>query len=536
MASPAPTPGGNADLTAAEPVSEATSEATSHTKWGISLAVILGSLTTSVMFGSVNVALPTMMTSLQAEVNQIQWVLTAFMITRTVMMPTLGWAGSLAGNRRLYLASLALYVAASMLCGLAWSIETMVLFRIIQAVGAGYLFPLALTILHETFPPHERGLSMGIFMAGLSIGPAVGPWLGGYLIEHVSWRAIFYINLPIGLIALAVAAVTLPAEEIRQQRHTVDLLGLLTMASFVVSLLLAVSQAREYGWDAAYILTLLTVAAVSLLAFVVAELTYEAPLVNLRIYANFQFALASVITFLNSLTNFGMNFVMALFLQRALGFNAQQAGAILLPSALTWGLTSLFSGRLADKVEGRWLILGGSLVLTVIFYMFTTITVWTSIWAITGLLMIRSLARGFIQSPIITMVMATLPGDQVRLGAGLRGLLNSLGGTFGVALAGFWLQERLALQTHLLRENQHRELFAYPHLVEQIHQTLRQAGEAGTGLTTQISAILNRWLVQEAAITAYHDMFVITAALVLLTALPVVWLRSHRPQASKSDS
>lgn len=181
-----------------------------HAKWAISIAIILGSLTTSVMFGSVNIALPTMMTSLRAEVNQIQWVLTAFMITRTVVMPTLGWVGGMLGNRRLYLGSLLFYLLASGLCGLSWNIESMIVFRIMQAIGAGYLGPLSLTILHETFPANERGTAMGVFMAGLSLGPALGPWLGGYVVEQVSWRWIFYINIPIGLVAFGTAMVTLP--------------------------------------------------------------------------------------------------------------------------------------------------------------------------------------------------------------------------------------------------------------------------------------------------------------------------------------
>jgi DHA2 family multidrug resistance protein len=507
---------------------ETSGHASGHAKWGISLAVILGALTTSVMRGSLNVALPTMMTSLRAEVTQIQWVLTAFMITRTVMMPTLGWVGGMVGNRRLYLTCLTLYMGATMLCGLAWNIETMITFRIIQAMSAGYLFPLTLTILHETFPPNQRGLAMGMFMAGMSIGPAVGPWLGGYLIEHVSWRAIFYVHLPTGIIALALAAAILPAGEQQRQRSTVDLLGLITLASFVVSLLLAVSQARDYGWDSRYILTLLAIAGVGLLAFVTTELTCDTPLVDLRIYTNVQFALASMVTFFNSLTNFGMNFVMALFLQRALGFTPQQAGEIMLPAALGWGLTSLFSGRLADKVQGRWLILGGSLTLAVIFYLFTTINAWTGAWAIAMLLICRSLARGFIQSPILTVVMSTLPDDQVRMGAGLRGLLNSLGGTFGVALAGFWLQQRLAVQTRLLQENQHLSSFDSTHLIESVRQQLLQAGEVGLLLQVKINAVLNRWLAQEAATIAYHDVFVITATVVLLAALPILWLRSSR--------
>ena len=498
-----------------------------HTKWGISLAVILGSLTTSVMGGTVNVALPTMMTGLRAEIDQIQWVLTAFMITRTVMMPTLGWAGGLVGNRRLYLGSLSLFLAGSMLCGLAWNLPSMVAFRIVQAIGAGYLFPLAMTILHETFPPNQRGMAMGIFMAGLSMGPAVGPWMGGYLIEHLSWRAIFYMNLPIGLIALAVAAAVLPTGY-RRQRDMVDLLGLVTMAICIVSVLLAVSQARQYGWGSAYILTLLAIAALSFGMFVAAELTCTAPLVNLRLYTNAQFALASVVTLLNSFTNFGVNFVLTLFLQRSLTFTPLQAGQIRLPSAVLWGVTSLFAGRLADTMDRRWLIISGSLMLAVVFSLFATINVWTSVWAIVGLMMIRSLARGFIQPPIVTFMMSTLPDDQVRMGAGLRGLLNSLGSTFGVAFAGFLLQQRLAVRTRLLQENQHPAAFDNAQLLEDIRQLLLRAGDIGAVVPMKIQAVLNQWLVREAATVAYHDMFMFNVVVVLLAVVPVVWLRQHR--------
>lgn len=498
-----------------------------QTKWGISLAVILGSLTTSITGGTVNVALPTMMTTLRAEVDQIQWVLTAFMITRTVMMPTLGWAGGLVGDRRLYLGSLSVFLAGSMLCGLAWNLQSMIVFRIIQAIGAGYLFPLAITVMHQTFPPNERGMAMGVFMAGLAMGPAVGPWVGGYLIEHLSWRAIFYMNIPVGLIALVVAAATLPAGGPRRQGG-MDLLGLVTMTSFVVCLLLAVSQVRLYGWGSTYIIMLLTVAMVSLGVFIVAEWTDAAPLVNLRLYNNFAFSLASVVTFINSLTNFGVNFVLTLFMQRALGFSPQQAGEVRLPSALMWGVTSLLSGRLSDKIEGRWLIISGSVGLAGVFLLFATLDIWSGVWVVAGLLMVRSLARGFIQPPIITLVMAALPEDQVRMGAGLRGLLNSLGSTFGVALSSFWLQQRLAVQTQLWRENQHLAAFDTTQLVDGIHRRLLQVGNVATQLPVKTQAVLNRWLVQEASIVAYHEMFVYTAIIVVLAAVPVLWLRDRR--------
>ena len=171
-------------------------------RWAISLSLILGCLTHSVMMGSINIAVPTMMTSLRADVSQIQWVLTAFMIARTVVMPTLGWLGGLLGNRRLYLTSLTRLSGS--LDALRPELEPRkhVVFRVLQGMSAGYLTPLGMAILHETYPPGKRGMAMGIFMAGMSFGPAIGPSLGGYLVEHLSWRAVFYINLPIGLVAL----------------------------------------------------------------------------------------------------------------------------------------------------------------------------------------------------------------------------------------------------------------------------------------------------------------------------------------------
>jgi EmrB/QacA subfamily drug resistance transporter len=449
------------------------------------------------MMGSVNVAVPTMMTSLRADVEHIQWVLSAFMIARTVVMPTLGWLGSLLGNRRLYLTTLSLYIAASMLCGLAWNLETMIFCRVLQGMSAGYLFPLAMTILHEIYPPGKRGMAMGIFMAGMSFGPAIGPTLGGYLVEHWSWRAVFYINFPIGVVALVAAAMTLPDCDQRQHR-SLDVVGLVTMTAFVVNLLVGVSQVRDYGWGSTHTLALLAVAGVMLGSFVWNELTCAAPLVSLQIFTNRQFVLSTMVTFSESFTNFAMNLIMALFMQKGLGLSAQQAGEIMLPAALVWGLTSFCAGPLSDHIDGRWIILAGSLTQTVALGLFVGVQVWTSPSVLMGLLMLRSLSRGLIQSPIVTVSMAALPDHQVRLGAGMRGLMNSLGATFGIALASFWLQQRLAVHTAALVEN----------------APLR-SGDHGQ-------------LIQQASMMAYHDMFTLAAAVVFLTAIPVLWLRHRR--------
>jgi MFS family permease len=178
-------------------------------KWWVTLALLLGILTQGLNFGTVNVALPSMMTSLQAEIDTIHWVITAFMVTRTVVMPMVGWIGAVIGPRNFYLGGLLIYIIGSVLCGLAWSIPSLVVFRVIQALGAGPLFPLSMAMLYEIFPASQRGMAMGIFMAGISIGPALGPSIGGYLVEHLNWRMIFYLNLPMGIVALGAVALIL---------------------------------------------------------------------------------------------------------------------------------------------------------------------------------------------------------------------------------------------------------------------------------------------------------------------------------------
>ena len=236
----------------------------------------------------------------------------------------------------------------------------------------------------------------------------------------------------------------------------------------------------------------------------------------------------TLVNFCESFTNFAMNFIMALFLQQALGFNAAHTGEIMLPAAVIWGLTSLYTGRLSDKIESRWLILVGSLTQALGLYLFLTVTPWSTAWMISGLLILRSLSRGFIQSPIMTLVMSTLPDHQVRLGAGMRGLVNSLGGTFGIAFTGIVLQDRLAVRTLSLLENEHLGSVEHAQMVESLHQRFAEAGEDPALLAVQTEATLNRWLGQEATMLAYHDMFLYAAAVVLLTVVPVLWLRQRK--------
>ena len=224
--------------------------------WWITAALMLGFMTAGLSVTVVQLAFPHIMTSLRADLDAMQWVQTSAMIMQAVMMPSVGWLGSRLGNRRLYLLALGTFVGGSILCGMAWDVYSLIVFRVVQAIGAGPLFPLTQSIMFQTFPEEKRGLAMGVNSLGFSFGPMIGPVIGGYLLEHASWRTVFYINVPVGLIGLVLAYLVLPYPR-QQEQRSLDVLGLFSMATFLVTFLLAITQGRTEGWDSQYIVTLL---------------------------------------------------------------------------------------------------------------------------------------------------------------------------------------------------------------------------------------------------------------------------------------
>ena len=280
--------------------------------WWITAALMLGFMTAGLSVTVVQLAFPHIMTSLRADLDDMQWVQTSAMIMQAVMMPSVGWLGSRFGNRRLYLLSLGTFVSGSILCGMAWDVHSPIAFRVVQAIGAGPLF-LTQSIMFQTFPEENAGWPWANSL-GFSFGPMVGPVIGGYLLEHASWRTVFYINVPVGIIGLILAYLVLPYPRRREQR-SLDVLGLFSMAAFLVTFLLAITQGREEGWNSQYIVTLLAIAVVAGVGFVVTELRLAEPFVELRLFKNVAFTMASLVVFLNTITFMSSSFVVTLFLQ-----------------------------------------------------------------------------------------------------------------------------------------------------------------------------------------------------------------------------
>jgi EmrB/QacA subfamily drug resistance transporter len=494
---------------------------------------MLGGLAVAMSQGSLNVAIPSMMSSLSTNLDRIQWVQTGYGIIQAVMIPAVGWLGARLGTKRLFLLSIGIFITGSVLAGLAWDVNSLIFFRILQGVGGGPITPLGMSILYSAFPPDKRGLALGLYNFSHSFGPAIAPALGGYLIELFNWRAIFYLNVPVGLLSAGLVFLTMPQTQ-QQQRRPWDAVGVLSMASFLVLLLLALSEGRRYGWGAPMILTLFGIAGVSLLIFLSAELTRKMPFVDLRLHSNIPFTMGCLIGFLNTMEFRGTNFLLPIMLQRIFHYTPFQTGLFFLPPALVMGVTSILAGRLSDKIQPRLLLAVGLLVLTYVSFQFCTIDVWATTAVLLGLIILRRAAQAFCHSPLTTAALSTIPEEQIHMASGLFNLHRTLAGAVSVAVTATLLEHREEVHTSLLAERQALYPLGTAVATETIREVLIQDGHVNEGLEQMTTAVLRQKLGEEAALAGYQDLFFLFAALALLSLVPVLLLRSGKRSVARA--
>ena len=281
-------------------------------QWGAVISVLLGMVAFAFSVSTLSIAIPSIMSDLSADVDSIQWVVSGFDIVQTVVMPTVGWLGGIVGNRNLFLTGISISLVGASLAGMSWSLESLIVFQLLQGVGAGLMQPTLIAILYGLFPPHRRGLAVALSMTAFGFGPTIGPIVAGYLIEYVSWRATFYVHAPIVVASFVFTFMTIPNVIESRSRH-IDVGGLITMSAFLVSLLLALTQGRREEWTSPYILSLFAISAVSGVLFVVIELSIDNPVVDLRLYRHIPFTMGSLVALLNTIVFRGAGFLMGRF-------------------------------------------------------------------------------------------------------------------------------------------------------------------------------------------------------------------------------
>ncbi len=488
-------------------------------KWWVAAAILTGQLTTSFGMFAVVVALPKIMTSFGADISAIQWVMTGYLISRAVPMPALGWMSGLIGRRNLYVFGVLAATVCSSLCGLSWSVGSLIFFRVLQGALGAPAMGMGLVLLYEAFPARQRGLAMGLVLLIGSLGPTIGPSLGGYLVQEISWRAIFFLGLPSGIVSIFLSLAILP-RDVPERGKTIDVWGLLTMTVFLVATLLAITQGQREGWSSSYILSLFAIATVFFVLFIVTELVVPHPVVHLRLYRNFSFVTTSVVVFLYNAGFVGTNFLVALMLQVVFDFTPLQAGLVLAPGAIVMGWVGLFAGKLSDRIDPRIPILIGLATFALDMYFFSSLTLLTGVGLITLLVMAQRGSFGLIQSPITNAILRTVPPEDRSMGAGLHGVHRGVAAAFGVALCSLVLEKRLAVHGVLL--GQHHDRFALPvqQSLDAFQGFLMQAGDPQPLAAAKSMAALGQMLLRQARMAAYADCFLLLSIIFILALIP----------------
>jgi DHA2 family multidrug resistance protein len=480
----------------------------------------------------VNVALPKIMASFGTTLDRIEWVLTGYLLVFGVMLPTSGWVADHFGYKRTYFIALFLFTFGSFLCGMAWNENALILFRVIQAMGAGFLMPVGMAIVMREFPIQQRGMALGFWSIAAAASVSLGPLIGGYLVDNIGWSAIFDVNVPVGIVGLF-ATWVIQREYKTEQTRSFDLTGFVSMSLFLITLLLALSDGNASwntgGWTSPFIVTCFLISAISLVIFLTVEFNVRHPLIELGLFKDFNFSVTNGILFIFGLGMFGSTFLIPLYLQNSLGYTALQAGAFFLPVGLVQAFTSPASGILSDKVNPKVPAAIGILLLALSLYLNSRLSLFSEHAQIMLPLVLRGFAMGLLFTPLSTLALSNISRHKIAQASGMFNIIRQLGGSFGVAFMGAMLTRRTIY--HMAMYGQMVDQHSVP--FQQVTAHLIRFSRANLGGTLAEASLRAHSLIashvaNQAFVQAVCDDFYIAAAISLFGILPIVFLRSKK--------
>jgi MFS transporter, DHA2 family, multidrug resistance protein len=411
-------------------------------KWLITITVMLPAIMEIVDTSVANVALPHMQGSLNAGTDEITWVLTSYLVSNAVVLPMTGWLARMFGRKRFLITCIILFTMASFLCGAAPSLGTMIFFRILQGAAGGALIPMSQAIMMETFPVHQQGMAMAIFGIGAMFGPIIGPALGGWITDNMSWRWIFYINIPIGVVAVAMATFFIyDPSYLKRARVSIDYWGLGLLVVGLGALQIVLDKGQQEDWfNSPFILICSAVSVISLLSLLYVELTHPHPIVNLRLFKNVSFSAGNLIMFAVGFCLYSSIMLIPLFLQTLMGYNATMAGMVLAPGGVATLICMPFVGAAIQHYDGRKVVFMGLIIGAVSMFIMQRFSLEAAyrdfVWprVVLGI----GLAMTFV--PLTTLTLSTIAKEEMGNATGIYSLLRNVGGSVGIAISATLLQ------------------------------------------------------------------------------------------------
>lgn len=413
-------------------------------KWMAAGVVIFGTVMVILDQTVVNVALPKLESDFNTSLTRIQWVITGYSLALAAVIPLSGWLVQRLGTKWLFIVSELLFIGGSALCGLAWSDTALIGFRIVQGLGGGFLMPVGMTILMSVTRPDERGRIMAVLGVPMMLGPILGPLLGGWLVQDFTWRLIFYINVPIGIVAVILQTIVLrTGRDEAVARNPLDVVGLVLVVPGVVGIVYGLSQPDSYGWGSYQTLLPLLGGAVLLIGFVLFELRQRFPLLDIKAFKDWAYAAAMGVMLLVAVSLFGAIFMFPLFLQQIQGYGTLQSGFLLAFTGIAAAATMPISGRLVDKIGARKVVPFGVVVLTAASIWTTTLHYDTSRGVIILMMLARGVGMGFTMMPAMSSAYVTLAPRLIPGATAITNTLQRVGSALGVAIFATILTDRI---------------------------------------------------------------------------------------------
>lgn len=502
-------------------------------KWFIAVGVTLASVIELIDTSIVNVALTDLSASLGASIDEVTWITVGYILASVIVLPMTGWLSQYFGRTRYFLGSIAIFTVASFFCGASHTLNELIFWRIVQGLGGGALISTSQSILFESFPRSEQTLAAAVFGIGMMIGPAIGPTLGGVIVDRYEWPWIFYINLPVGVLAFLMVSAYVKEAPYRVKPKEIDFVGIALLAVGIGSLQFVLERGEHYDWfDSRMILVLAVVSAVSLVAMVWWELRVDEPILNLRVLKDRSLASASAAAVMLGMALYGSIFAVPLLMQGILRFDAETTGWMLFPGAVGSAMAMAVIGRLGNRVDPRIFVFFGALVLAGSMVMHSHFTADTSKHGFFWPIFLRGAGTGMMFVPLSATAMAGLRGADMPQGAAIFNLTRQIGGSIGIALLTLQLSRYTAENTAALSAHVSVYDFATQQRMAALTAAMRARGADSATAVQRAVSLIARSIRGQATMLAYEHIFQVVAIMVLCI-IPLVFLLK-RPKSGIS--
>jgi DHA2 family multidrug resistance protein len=499
-------------------------------KWWVLANIMISTFMVVLNNTIVNTALPKIMASFGISVDIAQWILTTYMLAFAIMVSISGWFADRFGYKRSYAAGLVVFTLFSLFCGLSWNENSLIVMRIGQGLGGGFLQPIGMAIIMREFPPERRGLAMGFWTIASAASVSLGPLLGGYIADNFDWHLIFTINVPVGVFCFF-ATWIIQREYRRQKTKPFDYLGFFSLAIFLSFFLIALASGNAEwntgGWTSDFLLLCYALSAVGLVAFLVTELNIGNPLVNLRLLGNYNFGVSNIVMFAFGIGMFGSTFLIPLYLQNILGYTAFQSGMVLLPIGVFQAVSGPIAGYFSDKVNPKIPIVVGIVLFSISFYLNTQLTLYSEHAQIMLPMYLRGIGMGALFSSLTAVSMTEIRRHDMAQASSLLNVIRQVGGSFGVAILQTLLSQRITFHTATAGAtiNRTSPLFARSQQLLRFH-AIHDIGSSIQNAAAQARLLFSIQFSQQVFVWAINDAFLFACFCTMACLLPILMLKT----------